>query len=92
MTATPERSTTRMYAAATWGIPSLAVAVPFVLFHLWSAGPLGFVLSFVGFIVAALVGGLRRPGIISGILGGAVIAVAVVVVLLALVIVSVPFQ
>lgn len=92
MTATPERSSTRMYAVATWTIPSAVVAVPFALWWLARTGPIGFGVAFVGLVVAAVVGGVRRPGLISGILGGAVIAVAVVVVLLALVILWVQFQ
>ena len=81
--------TTRMYATVTWSVPVFVAAVPaatFVAIGLWGIAGAGLGLAVV--VVAALVGGLRSPGVAAGIGSAVVVAVGIALAGLLLVVVS----
>ena len=81
--------TTRMYATVTWSVPVLVAAVPaatFVAVGLWGIAGAGLALAVV--VVAALVGGLRPPGVAAGIGSAVVVAVGTALAGLLLVVVA----
>ncbi len=68
--------TMRMYATVTWSTPVLVAAVPaatFVVVALCGLAGAGLALAVV--VLAALVGGLRPPGVAAGIATAVVVAV-----------------